>query len=176
MLEGKSALTLAAKANFFNTNIWNQLVAREDINLNIQNNKGETPLLIATSLGRHYAVRSLLGRKDIDVNLPDDGGRTPLIAAAENGTMSILELLVSRPDTEVNSTLTIQKETALMHAVRQGYIPATEILLSREDIDTEIRNYLGMSASDFAARSNNKKMMQVLHDHELRQRQEEDTN
>ena len=138
-------------------------------NVNARDNNGETALLIATKKGNDEIVKLLLTREDINVNAKDNTGRTPLMAAASAGYIEILYLLIVRPELDVNSTLFLEKETALLQAVIKRHITTVRILLTHENIDSSIRDYLGVSPIDYARRVNHKELISILEEHENKQ-------
>ena len=59
------------------------LLARGDVDLNIRNKSGVTPLYYAVRYGQLYAVQLFLAREDLEVSIEDgEGGR--LVSLAEN--------------------------------------------------------------------------------------------
>ena len=67
---------------------------KDDIDLNAQNEYGETPLFIAAKVGHHNVVKMLLKKGDIEVNLENWAGETPLSVAAEERNGKIVNLLL----------------------------------------------------------------------------------
>ncbi|KAI5810632.1 hypothetical protein BZA77DRAFT_254538, partial [Pyronema omphalodes] len=53
-----------------------KLLAREDIQVNLQKKDGTTALMLACDWGRQSIVAKLLARKDIDIRLKDNRGKT----------------------------------------------------------------------------------------------------
>jgi len=102
---GWSALTLAATFPI-SIGILRKLINHPDININKQNNRGETALLktIIDRKNRHVGpafhigpafmdtIRLLLGAK-ADPELADRNGLTPLIAAKKLGNQEVIELI-----------------------------------------------------------------------------------
>ena len=145
------------------------LLESRTTNVNTKDNNGDTALLIATKKGNDEIVKLLLTREDIDVNAKDKTGRTPLMAAASAGYIEILYLLIVRPELNVNSTLFLEKETALLQAVIKRHITTVKILLTHENIDSSIRDYLGVSPMDYARRVSHKELIAILEEHENKQ-------
>lgn len=95
----------------------------------------------------------------VDINALDYHGNTPLIAAADTPLSIFLSLLINR-----NAKLDIQNdkgETALMVAVRRGYIDSAERLLEA-GADATLRNRNGKSAIDLAVRSKNEELIRLF--------------
>ena len=70
----------------------------EDINPNMLDNAGQTPLLWAAGNGHDGVVELLLGRVDVNPDTPDSCGQMPLSLAAENGHGGVAKLLLGRGD------------------------------------------------------------------------------
>ena len=70
--------------------IWCFLLRGADIDA--RNDKGWTPLHVATRRGRRHAVQELINR-GAEVNVRDNEGRTPLALAAGRRSKAVAELL-----------------------------------------------------------------------------------
>jgi ankyrin repeat protein len=69
------------------------LVRREEVDVNLKDNRGRTPLSWAVQRGHKEVVMLLLGQHDLNAVEPDHNGRTPLWYAEENGFKDIMMLL-----------------------------------------------------------------------------------
>lgn len=69
----------------------------EKINVNIQSEKGETPLHIAARNENIEAIKLLLQHPEIDVNMQDVYGNTPLHTAVEHRKLDAIALLLNAP-------------------------------------------------------------------------------
>jgi uncharacterized protein len=69
------------------------LINQPDVNVNIQDRAGNTPLLVATERGWEAGVTALLAKK-ANVNLPNSGGVTPLIRAVQIHNVEIVRALL----------------------------------------------------------------------------------
>jgi ankyrin repeat protein len=73
------------------------LLAHPDIDVNAQNNSGETALQSASAAGEVAMVRKLVAHPTCDPNLPSDGWRlTPLAAAVLGGQVEVVKLLLAQ--------------------------------------------------------------------------------
>ncbi len=89
-----------------------QALIKAGAELDAANEKGETPLFYAASLGRK--VTPLLIQAGANVNAKNKDGQTPLIAAAENGELESVRLLI---DAKANvNAADSQGRTALINA------------------------------------------------------------
>eukprot|EP00919_Chromeraceae_sp_WS-2016_P003590 GHVR01008694.1.p1 GENE.GHVR01008694.1~~GHVR01008694.1.p1 ORF type:complete len:123 (+),score=13.34 GHVR01008694.1:185-553(+) len=64
-------------------------------NVNAKDNKGITPLIVASIEG-HLDVIKLLIDKGADVNDRDNIGTTPLICASNKGHLAVVQLLIDK--------------------------------------------------------------------------------
>ena len=71
------------------------LMEEEGADVNIPNNNGNTPLMIATRNGHTEIARMLIDR-GADVNIPDNNGNTPLTWASDRGNIQIVRMLIDR--------------------------------------------------------------------------------
>ncbi len=123
------------------------LAAWPKTDLNAANRQGETPLMMAALKGHTELVRRLVD-KGADVNKT---GWTPLHYAATNGHIAIIDLLLENHayiDAESPNG-----STPLMMAAQYGTASAVKLLLE-SGADPSLKNQLGLSAIDFAQRTN----------------------
>jgi ankyrin repeat protein len=117
--------------------------AGTDIEAKIRN--GDTALMIAAYQSNQPAVEALLA-KGAEVNRP---GWTALHYAAAAGSNAIVQLLLDKSayiDAESPN-----KTTPIMMAAYRGHILTVKLLLD-EGADATLKNELGMTAIDLAAR------------------------
>ena len=76
-----------------------ELLARDNIDVNIKGRHGRTALYLAAEEGHVYIVKCLLAHPDIDVNCRNSPtSATPLIIAARKGHTRVVQLLLQHPD------------------------------------------------------------------------------
>lgn len=113
------------------------LLKREDVNPNIPDKEGRTPLSWAAGKGYNSVVKMLLYREDINIDARDKDGRTPLSWSAGNGNDDALKILLEREDVNPN-TPDKDGRTPLSWAAERGHIGAAEMLLQRSRIIQDI--------------------------------------
>ncbi|GAB7346913.1 hypothetical protein MBLNU459_g1984t2 [Dothideomycetes sp. NU459] len=122
-----AALALATKSNFYNLV---QLLVEAGVNVNYQDEKGETALHIAARFGFEDCTKSLLQGSDAQkTNLEMSEktyGWTPLFIACVDGHLPIVELLVAA-GAEVNKTDN-SGWRPIEHAALRGHMDVTEKL------------------------------------------------
>jgi ankyrin repeat protein len=123
--------------------------------VDFRNAKDESPLMMAALKGQLDMVKKLVER-GADVNKT---GWTPLHYAATGGHLEIMNLLLENHayiDAESpNGT------TPLMMAAHYGS-PAAVKLLLEAGADSTLRNQLGLTAIDFAARGNRRESAELI--------------
>ncbi|WP_447933209.1 ankyrin repeat domain-containing protein [Wolbachia endosymbiont of Dactylopius coccus] len=109
----------------------------DNVNINVQDEFGKTPIFYAIQRGNRAEVELLLNRK-AEIEIQDKLGRTPILYAAQEGKWSIVELLIDRGANIDNETT--YQETPLHFAVQEGNLDIIEFLLNR-GADIESQDY-----------------------------------
>jgi ankyrin len=91
---GYNLLHAAVRAKYPHTHTIH-LLKDLQVNLNHQNTKGQTPLMIATERGHHHIIHQLLGFSDIDVDRVNNEGRSALFLAVIHGYTSVVQTLLN---------------------------------------------------------------------------------
>lgn len=84
----------------------------------LQNQNGDTPLMIAAQMGWVEAAEALIARR-ANVNLPNNGGETPLIRAVQQRDLAMVRLLMAR-GANPNHTDSVAGYSALDYARRDS--------------------------------------------------------
>jgi ankyrin repeat protein len=117
-MDGNTPLMLAARHG--KMSVLKSLLARNDLNPNILNSKGDHVLGCSAYKGDFTTVMLLLGHPHTDLNLVMEGGRSALMLACKAGNPDIVELLLSREGIAINQQDT-DGLTALCHVTETGY-------------------------------------------------------
>ena len=109
-----------------------KLLLKEHVDINIQDENGETALMLASKNG-HIQVVELLLKEHADVNIQNQDGLTAIMLAIENVRTQVVEILGEQVDDD------IQDENAmiiLMVASQSSHTQVAELLLKEHaDID-----------------------------------------
>jgi len=120
------------------------LLSSKNIDVDLSNKYGETPLMIASINGDLPIVKSLVLEKNARV---DHIAWTPLHYACTKGHLEVAQFLVAN-GASVDST-SLNGTTPLMMAVQSGNEELIKFLLDK-GADLRIRNSNGLSAIDIA--------------------------
>ena len=135
------------------------LLSCDDIEVNVRDYSGQTPLMLAARDG-HYAVIELLVSHSsvVDAHIKSHDGSTALMYAAEAGHEQIVKHLLSYKGTDVNAkdkqivehllsykgtdvnAKDIASNTSLYSAVALGHEKVVKLLLAHSEIDLGIED------------------------------------
>jgi ankyrin repeat protein len=120
------------------------LLANKAIDVNLSNQSGENPLMMASIDGQLLLVETLVLKNKADVNKE---GWAPLHYAASTGKLDVAQFLVAN-GAKVNA-LSPSETTPLMMSVSSGNELLIKFLLDK-GADLRMRNHQGYSAIDIA--------------------------
>lgn len=128
---GQAALHSAARDN--NEYLTKFLLSVPDININVQDKQGNTPLMIAICWAHTNIIELLLKDPKIDVNIQSQTGTTALILAAERDYRDAVKLLLAISNIKINIQ-NQQKQTAIISAQNYGRYDVVKLI--QDKIDT----------------------------------------
>jgi ankyrin repeat protein len=138
------------------------LLSAVNIDPDVPDSEGSTPLMYACWGGHVSIVRQLLARDDVDCNSLGSGW-TPLTIACKFGHIEIVNLLLDKDDVDVN--LSNGRSTPLITAVETGLVEVVESLLTRVDLKPNIVNNHGDHALGYAVFLGKVDIVKLLLDH-----------
>jgi ankyrin repeat protein len=134
------------------------------IEVNQDNQDGESALYVASENGHKAVVQYLLEQKDINVNQRDKSGISALMRASNLGHNEIVQLLLKHKDVDVNLHCE-DGFSALVDASIGGRKEAVQLLLDHKDIDVNLQsNKGGKFALFYASGLGFKEIVQLLLD------------
>ena len=138
-----------------------ELLVQYNALLEIEDQIGMTALSRATRSDRLETVQFLLSRgAEIETVTKDLDQKRPLHAAAMDGHLEMTEMLLDG-GADINTCEGCDGRTALMLAAQFGQIQIIDVLL-RRGADPSIRDWEGLSALDWARRSNPAEMIPLF--------------
>lgn len=144
LIDGEPALLYLVSTD--NKEMLSEFLAIEDINYDIADDEGVTPLMAAIVARNTDLIRFLIDQ-DVDVNKLDDKGNTALFKAVSVGNLDYVNLLLDE-----NATVNVindQEYTPLIIAILNANIPIIRRFLQVPGIDV---NLVG-DQPDFDART-----------------------
>ncbi len=118
-------------------------------NVNITDNYGWTPLMVAAEKGHLTSVQALLNAHSINIDTKKRGGATALFMAAYNSKDDVVKALIQK-GANVNIN-TYFGWTPLMSAAEKGHLTTVQVLLNANSINIDTKNHNGATALYIAA-------------------------
>ena len=138
--KGEPMLVLAIKDK--SDDVIQLLISNKLTDVDLSNNYGETPLMIASIEGNLPVVTSLIQQRNARI---DHIGWTPLHYACSKGQLEVAQYLLANG--AIVDSLSPGNTTPLMMAVQSGNEPLIKLLLDK-GADLRIKNSLGLTAID----------------------------
>jgi ankyrin repeat protein len=115
------------------------LLKVRDINVNLQDYRGNSPLLLAVKKARYPVVgtRLILEHQDVDVNVKDEDGDTPLLRAVAAENVTVVRLLLGHHGVDVN-VKDEDGDTPLLRAVANRNVTVVRLLLGHHGVDVDL--------------------------------------
>ena len=117
-----------------------ELLLKEHVDINIQNENGETALMLA-SKNDHIQVVELLLKEHADVNIQNQDGHTAIILAIQNVCIQISEQVGEHVDDDIQDESTM---FALMFASQSSHTQVAELLLKEHAVIDDIQTKMQM--------------------------------
>ena len=151
------------------------------VDVNEQDNNGNTALHWAVISRNKDAVSELLSHENIDINIKDQNGRTPLVKSVlghefRTDRLEVLKLLVANQNVAINAVDDLGKSAVMYAATLMwrpdptkpyvGYPEAVKLLLSHPEIDLTLKdNVSGHTAFDIAELLGRSEIASLLANH-----------
>lgn len=140
-----------AAASSGHPRILDLLLLKFDVDVDVVDAEGQTALFYAAENGHVEVMRLLISKHGADPNRMDtSGGATPLIQAAREDHRNAAELLLF----DYNVDPDAGKDTgwtALTFAAHFGSVEVLELLLTKVDVDLEVKDFDGRTPLSYAA-------------------------
>ena len=133
--------------------------SENEINFNIQDKDGNTPLILASCNGHDEIVEELVHTR-ANVNIQNKKGYTALIQASENGYLEVVKILINfDADTNVQSNT---GSTPLIRTSKNGDREVAVELLKKTETNVNIKNGRGDTALSLASRNGHTDIVEEL--------------
>lgn len=121
-----------------------ELVANKSTQIDEQNAKGETPLLIATH-NNYIEAAKLLIDEGADINIQDQIHDSPYLYAGAQGKTEILAYMLENAEPD-QTVVNRYGGNALIPAAEKGHLENVRLLLSDGRVDIDHQNDFGYTA------------------------------
>lgn len=138
------------------------LALRDEVNVNEQDDEGNTALAIAVSNKFTSIVKFLAKLQKVNTNLSDNKGWSPLSVAVGNNYVEIVKILINNLNTHVNCKTKDEGATPLMIAVDTDNFEAFKLLLTRDDINVNSVSNDNKTAMSMAIENERVRFVQTL--------------
>ncbi|KZL71446.1 ankyrin repeat protein [Colletotrichum tofieldiae] len=152
-------LHLAARRG--NHNIVKRFLEEDDIDINLEDIIGQTPLHLASENGHDNVTELLLKQDEIDLNPQDKDRRTPLHLAAKNGHKDVANLLLEMDEVGLNSQ-DKNGQTPLLWAAKNRHDKVVKLMLKKDKIDLNIQDNNGRTPLSWATENKHMSMIRLL--------------
>ncbi|KAH8800125.1 ankyrin repeat-containing domain protein [Flagelloscypha sp. PMI_526] len=156
---GRSPLSWACERGHLN--VVKVLIARNDVEINSQDENGLTPLLWACRNGCSDVVKLLIGQTNVNVNSVDHRGRSVLLIAYEFKHLDAVAILLAHNDVNVNSR-NHEGRSPLSLACESGHLKVVQLLLARKNIDVNSLDNWERSPIFYACKEGHLDIMKLL--------------
>ena len=157
----ETALHIATKKQYLNS--MKALLKHPEIDANIQDNRGRTPVFSAALNNWLESLQELLKFHKTNPNItPNDGHNvSPLHIAIHNGNTECAITLIQTKSTNINQQMH-DGSTPLLQVCQNGNMPVLNALLSRHDLNPHIKTNHGIHPLFIAALKNQTKVISAL--------------
>ena len=133
----------------------------KNIKINLKDQEGNTPLILAAMNGYAGIVQTLMG-KGADVNAANKkNGDTALILAANGHRTEIVRALIEKGSGVIVDMQNDDGQTALMHAAKWGYTDIVRLLIEK-GAALDLKNKEGHTALMLAEEKGRRDIVQLL--------------
>ncbi|PQE22577.1 hypothetical protein CJF31_00001496 [Rutstroemia sp. NJR-2017a BVV2] len=138
-----------------------EVLISQGADVNLANEKGETPLSKAAACDYAPMVKLLVESAGIEVDREDITGRTPLSWAAEKSRQDSVQILLRSDAVDPNSDF-CDGRTPLSWAAGEGNIEAVQVLLDCEAVDPDKKDFEGQTPLWWAEKNGHKEVVDLL--------------
>ncbi len=150
---------------FINKKDYNSIVnlLKNNVNINVSNHIGRTPLMLAIIANDEYLVKLFLGN-GADIHCKDINGDTPLLIAAEINNFEIIKILL-KANPIINAT-NKKGETPLFKSVKKGNYDLIKLFIeNKANVNIAAQNpkrTILLGALSRGKSANDKKIIKLL--------------
>jgi ankyrin repeat protein len=155
-----TALTYAISASI-DIKSMRELLGLKEVNINLRDGLGNTPLIVAAEMGNTDVIRALLLDSCLQPNITNNWEQTALLVAIQNGQASIVDLLLEHTEWDA-CAVDDNGESAPHYAVRYPQASIVSRLLAKAGCDLKAQNNAKRTAVELAFQGNRLQIARVL--------------
>ncbi|MEI6187304.1 MAG: ankyrin repeat domain-containing protein, partial [Alphaproteobacteria bacterium] len=125
---GATALIIASELGYIE--VANAILAKDNVDVNIENYNGETALVVALQRGHIGIAEAILAKDNVNINIKNKNGSTPLIVALEKGYTEIAKAILAKDNVDINIK-NKNGSTPLIVALEKGYTEIAKAILAK---------------------------------------------
>jgi ankyrin repeat protein len=148
-------------AHFGLTDIIKLLAETGNVDVDLKDSEGQTPLCWAAENGHEAVVKLLVETGNVDVDSKDTWGQTPLSLAAENGHEAVAKLLIETGNVDVDLKDSGGR-TPLFWAAAKGHEAVVKLLLKIGNVDVDSKDSGGRTPLSWAAENGHEVVVKLL--------------
>ena len=143
------------------TTMLNYIISQYNLDANLPDRIGRTPLIYSCSSGSINAVEYLINCHNSDPNITDLNGMTCLHHSCRNGHIDITQYLIEVQHCDINKTDN-EGRTLVHHAASSGNFNLVQYLITEQGLSPTIVNKNGLTALHCASFTLNLHLVQEL--------------
>ena len=143
------------------TTMLNYIISQYNLNANLPDRIGRTPLMHSCSSGSINAVEYLINCHNSDPNITDRKGMTCLHHSCRNGHIDITRYLIEVQHCDINKT-DDEGRTLVHHAAWSGNFNLVQYLITKQGLSPTAVNKNGLTALHYASLTLNLHLVQEL--------------
>ena len=143
------------------TTMLNYIISQYNLDANLPDRIGRTPLMYSCSLGSINAVEYLINCHNNDPNITDHKGMTCLHHSCHNGRIDITQYLIEVQNCDINKTDN-EGRTLLHHAASSGNYNLVQYLITEQGLSPTAVDKNGLTALHYASLTLNLHLVQEL--------------
>ena len=143
------------------TTMLNYIISQYNLNANLPDLSGRTPLMYSCSSGSINAVEYLINCHNSDPNITDLNGMTCLDHSCRNGHIDISQYLIEVQNCDINKT-DYEGHTLVHHAASSGNFNLVRYLITEQGLSPTAVDKNGLTALHYASLTLNLHLVQEL--------------